>query len=310
MLITGAAGLVGVETCSALSSRGWAVRALVRDPARAASHLAHIPVELRVGDVRDESSLRSAIEGAGTVVHLAAIALEKRGATYETTNTGGTKNVLSAASATGVDRIVHMSQNGASSGSPYPFLRSKGIAEDFVTASGLKWTVLRPSVIFGPGDEFVNVLARLVRISPLIFPLPGGGSAMFQPIAVRDVGRVIAAVLQNDAAIGQRYSLGGPEALTLRQMTARILEAMGTRRALVPLPVAVMRPLVAALEKILPNPPVTAGLLDLLAVDNTVPDNATPDMLGETPDAFTPESLGYLKKFSAMDALSSLFGRS
>ena len=84
-----------------------------------------------------------------------------------------------------------MSQNGASPTSPYRFLRSKGVAEEIVTSSNLKWTVIKPSVIFGPEDEFVNVLARLVRLSPLVFPLPGGGVARFQPIAVDDVARAV-----------------------------------------------------------------------------------------------------------------------
>lgn len=285
------------------------MRALVRDPARAASRFAHLPIELRVGDIRDEASLRAAFDGAGTIVHLAAIAIEKRGSTYEETNTEGTRNVLSAASFAGVTRIVHMSQNGASSASPYRFLRSKGVAEDLVTSSGLQWTVLRPSVIFGQGDEFVSVLARLVRLSPVFFPLPGGGSSRFQPIAVGDVARAVAATLEGTSAVGKRYSLGGPEALSLRQMTERILVAMGARRRLIPLPVVVLRPLVAVMERIIPSPPVTSGLIDLLAVDNTVADNSSWGLLGEDPAPFSPEGISYLKRITAREALATLFGR-
>ena len=87
--------------------------------------------------------------------------------------------------------MIFMSQNGADSSSPYPFLHSKGVAQDSIKTSGLQWTILRPSVIFGPEDQFVNVLARLIRLTPKIFPLPGGGRARFQPIAVDDVARVI-----------------------------------------------------------------------------------------------------------------------
>src|SRR4030095_16714044 len=111
---------------------------------------------------------------------------EKSGESYEATNTDATRVVLDSAKAAGVRRIVYMSQNGASSASRYRFLRSKGVAEDVVMSSGLQWTVLKPSVIFGPEDEFVNVLARLVRLSPLVFPLPGGGRARVQPLSVRD----------------------------------------------------------------------------------------------------------------------------
>src|SRR5258707_1480209 len=98
-----------------------------------------------------------------------------------------------------------MSQNGANSTSRHRFLRSKGVAEDMVTSSNLKWTVLKPSVIFGPEDEFVNVLARLVRLSPLVFPLPGGGVARFQPISVDDVARAILECLQEFNSIPQNH---------------------------------------------------------------------------------------------------------
>src|SRR5688572_27527024 len=184
VLVTGAAGLVGTHTCRELARRGWRIRALVRDPAKAASRLSHLPVELCVGDLRDRDVVSSAVSGTGAIVHLAAIAIETKGQTYEDVNTEPTRLLLEAARVAEVPRFVYMSQNGASSGSPYRFLRSKGVAEDLVARSDRQWTVLRPSVIFGPEDEFVNVLARLVRLTPIVFPLPGGGRARFQPISV------------------------------------------------------------------------------------------------------------------------------
>ena len=125
--------------------------------------------------------------------------------------------VVRAAEAAGVERFVHMSQNGSDSRSPYRFLRSKGVAQDIVTGSKLRWTVLRPSVIVGREDAFVNVLARLVRLTPLVFPLPGGGTARFQPVFVSDVARVARLALEKETAIGAMYALGGPVPLTLRQ---------------------------------------------------------------------------------------------
>ncbi len=309
MLITGAAGLVGQATCAELAKRGWKVHALVRDPEKSASRLAHLHVEFRVGDIRDPVSLDRALHGVGTVVHLAAIAIERKGESYMSTNTDATRNVADAAIRAGATRLVHMSQNGASSTSPYVFLRSKGIAQDIVTTSPLEWTVLRPSVIFGPADEFVNVLARLALLSPMVFPLPGGGTARFQPIAVGDVAKAIAAVLEKKSAIRQSYAIGGPEPMSLRDMSHRILAAMQITRTLVPLPVSLLRPVVAVLQRVLPNPPVTSSLLDLLAVDNTVPENTIESELGITPLRFDSESLGYLKRITRMEALGSLFRR-
>src|SRR3954468_1667320 len=230
VLVTGAAGLVGIHTCRELSRNGWQVRALIRDPARAAMALGQLPVEFRIGDARDASTLRSSLSGCGAVVHLAAIAIEKKGESYRESNTAATERLISAARTQNVQRIIFMSQNGADSRSPYPFLRSKGVAQDSVKTSGLAWTILRPSVIFGPEDQFVNVLARLIRLIPKIFPLPGGGSARFQPIAVDDVARVVRLCLQKKETVQQAYDLGGAIPLTLRQMTERILAAMLTTR--------------------------------------------------------------------------------
>ena len=309
VLVTGAAGLVGIHTCRELSKNGWQVRALIRDPARAAMVLGQLPVEFRVGDVRDASALRSSLNGCGAVVHLAAIAIERKGESYRESNTAATERLISAARAESVQRIIFMSQNGADSRSPYPFLHSKGVAQDSVKTSGLRWTVLRPSVIFGPEDQFVNVLGRLIRLTPKIFPLPGGGKARFQPIAVDDVARVVRLSLDKKETVNQMYDLGGAVPLTLREMTERILTAMGTTRTLVPVPVKVLRPLVALAQRLLPNPPVTSGLLDLLALDNTVAHNALTEHFKVVPIPFAADELQYLRRITAKNALRSLFER-
>ena len=309
VLVTGAAGFVGTHVCRQLTRRGSRVRGLVRSPAKAAERLAPMPVDVHVGDVRDETVLRRAMHGCDAVVHLAAIAIERRGETYEDVNAGGTQRVLDTMRAAGVRRLVHMSQNFAASASPHRFLRSKGIAEDAVRASGTDWTVLRPSVIFGREDEFVNVLARLVRLSPLVFPVPGGGRARFQPVAVDDVARVVATALEHDKTVRHAYALGGPAQLTLRQMVERILVAMEARRLLVPLPVVLLRPLIAVAQRLLPNPPVTTELLDLLAIDNVVEGNALHDAFGIMPTPFAPEELEYLRSITSRQALRSLLGR-
>ena len=107
-----------------------------------------------------------------------------------------------------------------------------------------------------------------------VFPLPGGGSARFQPIAVDDVARVIRLCLEKKATVNQSYELGGAVPLTLRQMTERILAAMGTQRTIMAVPVKALRPLLAMAQRLIPNPPVTASLLDLLSLDNTTPNSS------------------------------------
>jgi NADH dehydrogenase len=206
-----------------------------------------------------------------------------------------------------VTRVIFMSQNGADSRSPYPFLRSKGVAQDSIKTSGLRWTILRPSVIFGPEDQFVNVLGRLIRLTPKIFPLPSGGRARFQPIAADDVARAVRLSLEKKETLGQVYDLGGAVPLTLREMTERILTAMGTQRTLLPVPVSLLRPVVALAQRLLPNPPVTSGLLDLLSLDNTVSSNALTQTFKIVPVPFAGDELQYLRRITVRNAFRSLF---
>lgn len=307
MLVTGAAGLVGAAVCRELASRGWKVRALVRDPLKSAAVLADVAVELRTGDVRDDRSMEAAMDGAGTVVHLAAIAIERHGESYEGVNADGTRSLLEAARAYNARRFVFMSQNGASPESPSRFLRSKGLAERMVQESGLEWTVFRPSVIFGPEDEFVNVIGRLVRLSPGVLPLPDGGRARFQPIAVRDVARAVGTALVRSDTIGGVYPLGGPAPLSLREMTERVLLAMRARRVIADIPRQLLAPVVALLQRVLPNPPVTTSLLELLGQDNVVPENAL-SYLGIEPTPFAPEELEYLRRITVRGAVRAMLG--
>ena len=307
VVVTGAAGFVGSHACRALAASGWSVLALVRNAAKAAERLAHLHVDIRVGDLLDPAYLRSSIDGATAIVHLAAVAIERNGDTYDGVNVGTTRAVIDAARAANVSRLIYMSQNGSDSASPFRFLRSKGVAQDLVTGSGLEWTVLRPSVIFGPEDEFVNVLARLVRLTPFILPLPAHGESRFQPIAVDDVVAVIVRALADDATRQHLYPLGGPAELTLRQIAERILIAMNAHRIIVGVPTAVIRPFVAMLWHIVSKPPVTTELLDTLALDNTVPLNTASTVFGVNPTPLAPEELLYLRRITSGDALRSLF---
>lgn len=310
ILVTGASGYVGNNLVRRLVQAGHPVRAMAHNRAKAETRLADVRdrIEIATGDVTRPDTLAPLMEGVSAVVHLVAVAIEQGGATYERINTQGTINVVDAAKAAGVRRFINMSQNGATSDAPFRFLASKGKAQDYVAASGLDWTALRPSVIFGPQDEFANVQARLIRLTPLVFPIVGDGSALFQPVWVGDVIEAVALSLERDDAVAQEYALGGPEVLTYAEIVKRVLAALGTRRLTVNVPVPLLRPVVKLMEIALPRPPVTTTLLEMLDAPNIVEHNALTEVFGITPRAFTPENLAYMRQFSALGSLKRLFG--
>jgi uncharacterized protein YbjT (DUF2867 family) len=297
ILVTGAAGYVGNNTVRRLVKMGKPVRAMVRDTEKARMRLADVidQVEIVQGDVTERESLPPLMRDVSAVVHLVSIALEKGGQTYEEVNYQGTVNVVDAADAAGVSRFVHMSQNGADSSLPYRFLKSKGRAQDYVAEHARSWTALRPSAIFGPQDEFFNSLARLVQLTPVVFPLIGGGQAEFQPVSVYDVVEAIVRSLDDDDSIGQALELGGPEVLTLGEIERRVLGALGSRRILFPAPVGLLRVPVFIMEKTLPGTPVTTSLLELLAVRNITENNALVNHFKMEPIPFSGQHIAYLR---------------
>ncbi len=312
ILVTGASGHVGNAVVRHLLSQGKSIRAMVGSVQKAQLRFGDIArqMEIVAGDVTRPDSLKASMAGVEAVIHLAAIAIEKGGRTYEAINTEGTRHVIEAAKAAGIRRFVNMSQNGASSDIPYRFLRSKGVAQDIVAHSGLDWTAFKPSVIWGPQDEFANVQARLIKLTPIFFPIVGDGQAKFQPVYVGDVAAAMCHSLDDPSTIGGEYGLGGPEVLTYEEIVKRVLKALGKSRLLIKIPVPLLRPVVAVMQTVLPVPPATTTLLDLLAVPNVVPDNALPSKFNITPKPFTPENLSYMKQFKVITSAKKFLGQS
>ncbi len=197
---------------------------------------------------------------------------------------------------------------GADARLPYRFLASKGKAQDYVADSGLAWTALRPSVIWGPEDEFANTFAKLVPISPLIYPIIGDGQARFQPVWVEDLVTAVVKSLDDPSTIHQDLEIGGPEVLTIAEIERRTLQAVGAKRMMIPFPIPLLRAVVAVMS-LLPAPPVTSSLLDLLAVDNTTRSNAIGRFVAQ-PNPFTAENAApYMRQFKLGDTLRQFFGK-
>ncbi|GMR11025.1 MAG: complex I NDUFA9 subunit family protein [Anaerolineae bacterium] len=312
ILVTGGGGYVGSHVVRRLAEGGEKVRALVRDVRRVEreGRLEGLPGEIVAGDVTIPDSLARAFDGVGSVIHTVAIAIEKGGHTYEQVNYQGTVNVVDASQAAGVRRFINLSQLGADSALPYRFLASKGRAQEYVADSSMEWTAFRPSVIWGPEDELANIFARLIPFSPLIYPIVGDENSRFQPIWVEDIVTCMLKALPDPTTHGREYELGGPEILTLEEIERRTLAAVGASRAMVRFPMPLLRAIVTLMEALLPAPPVTRSLLELLAVSNVTQENALSQFVAN-PRRFTPENTAnYMAQFRARSTLAQFLGRS
>jgi uncharacterized protein YbjT (DUF2867 family) len=302
ILVTGASGFVGRHTVPALVAAGHRVVALARTPTAGEAVLGRLPaaqrgsVEIRAGDVTRPETLGPALAGVDAVVHLVAIPRDfSRGADMRLVNTEGTRAVVAAMAAAGVGRLVHMGALGVVDDPNLHYASSKAKAEAIVRASGLEWTILKPSLQFGEGDGFFNLIATLVRISPGVVPVPGDGSARFQPIHVGDVARIVVSSLADPATAGGSFELGGPRYWTYREITREVIATLGKTRAIVPMPVALIR-LVAGTSELVHLPfPVATDQLRQLRLDNIGPLDLIPTRFGFTPRPMDG-ALGYLRQ--------------
>lgn len=309
ILVTGAAGFVGNNTVRKLVKQGKPVRAMVRDLEKAKIRLGDLgsKIEIVQADITDRNALPRLMDDVTAIVHTIAVPMERGSATYDEINYQGTINIVDAAESEGVRRFINISQNGARPDHFSRFLRSKGRAQEYVASSNMEWTALRPSAIFGTQDEFFNSIARLVRLTPLIFPNIGGGKAQFQPVSVDDVTRAIVHSLEDRRSIGKELELGGPEVLTLEEIERRILKAMGTRRVLFPAPTWLLKPPVILMQTFLPGSPVNTTLLELLKEPNVVQENALITHFKMVPMPFSGDNITYLKQATASEALKKMF---
>ncbi len=302
ILVTGASGFVGSHLVPALLDAGHRVVALVRNDAAASEIRRRLTpdrssrLETRPGDVTRPETLPAALAGVDAVLHLVALPRDwDKGQSLRLVNTEGTRNVVAAATAAGVRRFVHLGALGVVDDPDLHYASSKARAIAIVKASGLDWTVLSPSVMYGERDGFFNILAGLVRMSPGIVPITGTGQARFQPLAVTDLARATVATFADDATIGHEYPLGGPRTWTYREMVEEVLRGMHARRALVPMPVPLIRLVAAAMELVRIPFPVATDQLRQLRFDNVGPLDGVASAFGFEPQPMEG-NLGHLRR--------------
>ena len=290
ILVTGASGFVGSHMIPALVDAGHRVRALVRDDDGAALVMRRLApsqrdaVETRAGDVTRPETLPAALAGADAVFHLVAVPRDwDGGATLRLVNTEGTRNILRAASDAGVRRLVHLGALGVVDDPDLHYGSSKVKGMALVRESGLDWTILSPSLLFGPRDGFFNILGDLVRMSPGIVPITGKGDARFQPLSITDLARAAVIAFGDPSTVGREFLLGGPRYWTYREIVEEVLRGMGSKRALVPMPVSLIRLVATVAEKVRLPFPVATDQLRQLKHDNIGPLDSVVDGFGFEP---------------------------
>lgn len=301
VLITGASGFVGSHVLPALLADGHTVRALVRDDRATALVLGRLSPEQRAsvtfatGDVTVPATLIDATAGVDAIVHLVALPRDLNGGRdLERVNLDGTRNTLAAAAASGVTRLVHLGAMGVTNNPNLHYAGSKARAEDAVRTSALRWTILKPSLLWGERDGFFNILATLVRYSPGVVPMVAGQRSQFQPLWIGDLARAVQLSLSDETTVGRAIELGGPNLWTYRQMMAEVVRGMGRRRLLMPVPLPLIKAIARVAEAVHVPFPVASDQLRQLAYDNA----AALDSVHQA-FAFDPRpmagNLGYLR---------------
>lgn len=308
--IFGGSGFLGRHIVRALANEGWRVRVAVRRP-----NTAHFlrpmgrvgQVQLLKTNVLDEAAVDAAVRGADAVINLVGILSQSGSQRFEALHTQAADRIAKAAAAHGVARVLHVSALGASANSPSIYARSKAEGEARVRDAFPQATIFRPSILFGPEDDFFNRFAWLARLSPVL-PLIGGGHTRFQPVYVGDVARAALQVLSDPSTAGKTYELGGPEIMTMKQVMQLVLKQAHRRRLLLPVPFALAR-IQSAVLGLLPKPLLTLDQVRLLESDNVVSEGALTlrdlGIIPEAAEAILPTYLWRFRKTGEFEAVSS-----
>ncbi len=294
VFITGGSGFVGREIIQQLLVKNHSVRALIRQ-ADALDDFGGI--ETIIGDTTQPEILRDQLTGCDAVIHLVGIIREfsGRGITFKKLHVESTNNMLQAAKEQGIKRYLQMSANGTRENGITNYHQTKWEAEELVRQSRLDWTIFRPSLIFGPGDQFVNMLAQLIKTLPIV-PVMGDGQYHLQPVSVIDIAQGFVAALDNPEAVRKTYQCCGPQAFSYDQILDLIAQTLGqiagTRK--IHQPLWLMKPVVALLQTI-PLFPMTSDQLQMLLEGNICSDDSWKDDFSLQLHEFSSSIRTYLK---------------
>jgi NADH dehydrogenase len=293
ILVTGGTGFVGQALVRQLVNMGHPVRLLLRPSAQSPSLPRGVPVEVAMSSLRDERGLRAAMKGVRVVYHLAGAERQGLRADLEGVDVEGSQNVAAAAAQAGVERIFYLSHLGADRASAYPVLKAKALAEGFIQGSGVPYTIFRSAHVFGPGDQFTTSLAGLLRLTPLVFFMPGDGSSLLQPMWIEDLITCLTLSLSLPETVNHSYEIGGAEYFSFRQVVEKVMAVTGLRRSIVDVTPAYLRSVAVFLEQSLPSFPISLYWFDSLASDRICGLDTLPRQFGLMPSRMG-QKLDYL----------------
>ena len=295
ILVTGATGFIGRALVRQLTETGQKVRVLLRPSPKSPRLPKGVPVEVAVVGLDDERGLRAAMRGVDSIYHLASAGSQGRRGNLFKTDIEGTRTLAQVAKSADVKRLIYLSHIGSDRASAFPIHKAKGIAEEHIRKSGVPYTIIRSTVVFGPEDDFTDTLATLIRATPGILPIPGNGRTLLQPLWVEDLVTCLVWALQNDDMENQTYDIGGGEYFTLRQVLETVMRVTHTRRLIVPLSPPYMRALFVILDAFTPGFNVPTYWIDYVAVNRTCPVENLPRTFGLMPARFAYR-LNYLER--------------
>ena len=281
VLVTGSTGFLGRQVVQRLVETNHDVRVMVRRPGTE-SIFASPPNEVCYGNVSDPDALMEACRGISEVIHLVAV-IRGGARQFDAINRQGTANLIAAAKEAGsVRRFVHLSALGAANAPNLRYLHSKWAGEREVINGGIPYVIIRPSLIFGPGDEFTNAVAALVRAVP-VTPVIGSGNNRLQPIHVDDVAHCVALSVSGNVRGNRVIEIGGPSQLAYNEIVRTITRTLGRRRILMNVPVWKLRAPIALMELLTSKPPINTAMLQLVTLRNVAETDSVEREFGFAP---------------------------